>query len=79
MAVSKEIESEFLPDLGNELTGEQLIFERKVYRANEVFTKFVVEIWAWFNSPVHNNVIQNQEWRIKTCGVGKWKNIVTIP
>ena len=54
MAVSKEIESEFLPDLGNELTGEQLIFERKVYRANEVFTKFVVGIWAWFNSPVHN-------------------------
>ena len=54
MAVSKEIESEFLPDLGNELTGEQLIFEHKVYRANEAFTKLVEEIRAWFNSPVHN-------------------------
>ena len=54
MALSKEIESEFLPDLGNELTGEQLIFEHKVYRANEAFTKLVEEILAWFNSPVHN-------------------------
>ena len=54
MALSKEIESEFLPDLGNELTGEQLIFECKVYRANEAFTKLVEEILAWFNSPVHN-------------------------
>ena len=54
MAVSKEIESEFLPDLGNELTGEQLIFECKVYRANEAFIKLVEEIRGWFNSPVHN-------------------------
>ena len=71
MAVSKEIESEISPNLGNELTGEQLIFECLVYRANEAFTKLVEEIRAWFNSPVHNkcypilqfitNVIQNQE------------------
>ena len=54
MAESKEIERECLPDLGNELPGEQLIFEHKVYRANEAFTKLVEEIRAWFNSPVHN-------------------------
>ena len=40
--------------MGNELMGEQLIFECKVYRANEAFTKLVDDIKAWFNSPVHN-------------------------
>ena len=44
MAVGKEIESEFLPNLGNELTSEQLISQHKVYRANEAFTKLVEEI-----------------------------------
>ena len=40
--------------LGNELTSEQLIFEHKVYRANEAFTKLFEEIRVWFNSPVNN-------------------------
>ena len=28
---------EFLPDLDNDKTGEQIMFEQKVFRANETF------------------------------------------
>ena len=41
----------FLPDLGNEITGEQL-FEQKVFRANEAFIHVNEEITSWFKSPV---------------------------
>ena len=29
----------FLPDLKNEKTGEQIVFKQKVYRSNEAFKK----------------------------------------
>ena len=61
MAMSKEIESGFLPDLGNELTGEQLIFECKLYRANEAFTKLVDKTKLGLILQFITNVIQSQE------------------
>ena len=41
----------FLPDLGNEISGEQLVFEQKLFRANEAFIRVNQEIIAWFQSP----------------------------
>ena len=41
----------FLPDLGNEISGEQLVFEQKLFRANEAFIRVNQEILAWFQSP----------------------------
>ena len=42
----------FLPDLGNEMSGGQIIFEQKLFRENEAFIQVNQEILSWFESPV---------------------------
>ena len=44
----------FLPDLGNEKSGEQMVFEQKLFRANEAFIWVNQEILSWFQSPVEH-------------------------
>ena len=41
----------YLPDLPDEISGEQLVFQQKVFRANEAFNKANIDIINWFNSP----------------------------
>ena len=41
----------FLPGLDNEKTGEQIIFEQKVFRANEAFRQKVDGLITWHMSP----------------------------
>ena len=41
----------FLPDLPDEISGEQLVLQQKVFRANEVFMKKHNNILKWLNSP----------------------------
>ena len=40
----------FLPDLPNEISGEQLVLQQKVFKANEVFLK-KHNLLKWLNSP----------------------------
>ena len=49
-AWSMEAEN-FLPDLDNEKTGEQIVFEQKVCRANEAFQWKVDGLITWHMSP----------------------------
>ena len=44
-------ESDFLPDLPDEKTGEQLVLEQKVFRTNELFIQRHREIVEWLFSP----------------------------
>ena len=48
--VEKE-DDNYLPDLPDEISGEQLVFQQKVFRANEAFNKANIDIINWFNSP----------------------------
>ena len=41
----------YLPDLNNELTGEQIVLQQKVFRNNQAFIKLNEQIVAWFKSP----------------------------
>ena len=41
----------FLPDLPDEISGEQLVLQQKVFGANEVFMKKHNNILKWLNSP----------------------------
>ena len=40
----------FLPNLKNEKTGEQIVFEQKVYRSNEAFKKKIDALILWHKS-----------------------------
>ena len=42
---------DFLPDLPDEISGEQLVLQQCVFRANEVFVKTHNDILKWLNSP----------------------------
>ena len=42
---------DFLPDLPDEISGEQLAFQQKVFRSNEAFKKANNDIMLWFKSP----------------------------
>ena len=44
-------DDDFLPDLPDEISGEQLAFQQKVFRSNETFTKANSNIILWFKSP----------------------------
>ena len=44
----------FLPDLGNEKSGEQIVFKQKLFRANEAFIQVNQEILSWFQFPVEH-------------------------
>ena len=52
MAVDGEKDDEnYLPDLNNELAGEQIILQQRVFRTNQAFIKVTEEIIAWFEPP----------------------------
>ena len=44
-------DDDFLPDLPNEISGEQIAFQQKVFRSNEAFNKANNDIILWFKSP----------------------------
>ena len=41
-----------LPDFNNEKTGEQIVFEQKVFRCNESFVRKVNELIKFLKSPI---------------------------
>ena len=55
MDMVKENEA-FLPDLPNEKSGDQLVFEQKVFQANEAFKRVHQSIINWFLSPQERRV-----------------------
>lgn len=69
MAESKE--NNCLPDLGNEMTGEQVLFERKVFSANEAFIWLTEEIIAWFKSPNNQKYYPKSQMKNKIHGINK--------
>ena len=44
-----------LPDLNNEKTSEQIVFEQKVFRCNESFARKVNELINFLKSPVEHH------------------------
>ena len=51
MADNFQEDENYLPDLNNELAGEQIVLQQRVFRTNQAFIKVNEEIIAWFNSP----------------------------
>ena len=47
---------DYLPDLNNKKSGEQMVFELKVKRSNEVFIKKMEDVVKWLTSPSENRV-----------------------
>ena len=47
-----ESDSNYLPNLNNEKTGEQIVFELKVKRSNESFSQKVDDFIKWLASPL---------------------------
>ena len=55
------MESEnFLLDLNNEKTGEQIVFEQKVFRSNEAFKKKIDALILWHKSPSDCQIYPSQ-------------------
>ena len=48
-------EGSTLPDLNNEKSGEQIVFEQKVFRCNEAFVRKVNDLIKWHKSPMMNH------------------------
>ena len=46
----------YLTDLDNEKTGEQIVFEQKVFRANQVFRQKMQDLINWFKLPSDSRV-----------------------
>ena len=46
--------SDFLPNLNNEKTSEQLLFDSKVYHTNEQFVRIRTDVIKWILSPAEN-------------------------
>ena len=44
----------YLPDLGNEKDSDQILFEQKVFRANEKFIEVNKALIRWFKSPANS-------------------------
>ena len=53
---TKDDEDAFLPNLPDEISGEQLMMQQRVLRANEIFIKKHNEILKWLNSPPESRV-----------------------
>ena len=49
-----ESSSDFLPNLNNEKTSEQLLFDFKVYHGNEQFIRIITDIIKWILSPAES-------------------------
>ena len=50
MASDCHEDENYLPDLNNELAGEQIMLQQRVFRTNQAFIKVNEEIIAWFKS-----------------------------
>ena len=48
--------SDILPDLNNEKISEQLLFDSKVYHANQQFVRIQTDMIKWILSPPENRV-----------------------
>ena len=46
-----DVDEKYLPDLDNDKSSEQIVFDQKVFRANEVFIKIHQDIINWYLSP----------------------------
>ena len=55
----------FLPDLPDKLSGEQIVLQQKVFRANEVFVRKHNDIPKWLNSPPEFRVYPKDAWNNK--------------
>ena len=51
MAECKDAEN-YLPDLGNESSGEQILLQQRAFRTNQAFIKLNEEIIAWFENTI---------------------------
>ena len=61
-----DLSSDFLPDLNNEKTSEQLLFNSKDYHANKQFVRIRTDIIKWILSPPENRIypqhVKNNKW-----------------
>ena len=60
-------DEKYLPDLDNDKTGEQIVFDQKVFRANEVFVKLHQDIINWYfvtnrQKMLSKNLHEKQKW-----------------
>ena len=58
-------DEKYLPDLDNDKTGEQIVFDQKVFRANEVFVKLHQDMINWYLSPKDKDAIQKPPLKTK--------------
>ena len=63
---AKNEEDMILPDLPDELSGEHLMMQQRVFRANENFIKKHNDIIKWLNSPAECRVYPTHAWNNKT-------------
>ena len=75
MDALKESEA-FLPDLPNEKTGDQLLFEQKVFRVNETFKRVLQSIINWLMSPPERRLYPKAAANNKNAFWTKCKNYV---
>ena len=75
MDALKESEA-FLPDLPDENTGDQLLFEQKVFRVNETFKRVHQSIINWLLSPSERRVYPKIGANNKNAFQTKCKNYV---
>ena len=66
----------YLPDLPDEISGEQLVFQQKVFRANEAFNKENIDIINWFYSPSEKRQYQKSRLKNKICLGSRWRNMI---
>ena len=51
-----ETGNDYLPDLNNEKSGEQIVFKLKVKRSNDVFIQKMEDVVKWLTSPSDNRI-----------------------
>ena len=66
----------FWPDLPNEKSGDQLVFEQKVFWANEAFKRVHQSIINWFLSPQERRVYPKTAANNKNAFHAKCKSYV---
>ena len=72
----KDDEEAFLPNLPDELSGEQLLVQQYVFRANEIFIKKHNYIDKWLNSPPESRVYPMHAQNNKTAYKKKASNYI---
>ena len=69
-------EENYLPDLGNEKDSDQILFEQKVFRANEKFIEVNGALIRWFKSPANSREYPKVALHNKNAYKSKSKNYV---